>query len=403
MKFNQAKLSNGLTLIGEQRDSAVSAAIGFFVRTGARDETPEVSGVSHFLEHMMFKGTERRTALDINYELGSMGAQSNAFTSEENTVYYAMVLPEYFEKAQDLLSDMLRPKLNVEDFDMEKKVILDEIALYKDRPAHVLFESSMREHFVNHPAGNSVLGTTESIRALSQTQMKEYFDVRYSPNNITLAAAGNFDWELFVKQAEKLCGHWEPKVVHRERPAYRGEIRKKELRKPALHKAHVCLIANGPSAMDEERYEAQVLSCILGDGSGSRLYWDLIDKGLADAASIDNEEMDAVGLVYGYVSAPPERIEQVTDILKHIMESPLEFHAEDLERAKTKIRTRLVLQGESSLRRLLSIGLEWGYCQNYLPLEDEVRRFEKVTRQSIEKMLEKYSFRPETHVQLLSS
>ena len=401
LKFYETKLKNGLTVIGEQRESAVSAAVGFFVRTGARDESDEVSGVSHFLEHMMFKGTDKRTALDINYELGSMGAQSNAFTSEENTVYYAMVLPEYFENALELLSDMMRPKLDEGEFETEKKVILDEIALYKDRPSHVLFEAAMRQHFTGHPAGNSVLGTTESITALKQAQMKAYFDVRYAPNNIMLVAAGNFSWERLTELAEKYCGHWEPKEVGRVRIPRPPSTHSLELTKSPLNKSHVCLIADGPSATDPERFDAQVLTCILGDSSGSRLYWDLIDKGLADSASVDTDEMDSAGIVYGYVSAAPDRIDQVTEILRGVMETPLEFTDDDLERAKTKIRTRVVLQGESSLRRLLTVGLDWVYRGSYMTLEEDLKRYEAVSKGSIAKMLQKYSFKPVTHVRMV--
>ena len=143
MDFKKYTLENNLTLLGEVNPHAKSVALGFFVKTGARDETADVSGVSHFLEHMMFKGTEKRSALDVTYDLGNLGAQANAFTSEENTVYYASVLPEYFEDTLELLSDMLRPSLSQEEYDVEKKVILEEIALYQDHPMHILFEASM--------------------------------------------------------------------------------------------------------------------------------------------------------------------------------------------------------------------------------------------------------------------
>jgi predicted Zn-dependent peptidase len=142
--YKQTQLKNGLTVIGESNPANVSSAIGFFVRTGARDETPAESGLSHFLEHMMFKGTPTRSAIDINMALGNLGAQANAFTSEENTVYYAAVIPERFSEMQELLSDMLRPALDPNEFDMEKKVILEEIALYQDRPHFFLFENAFQ-------------------------------------------------------------------------------------------------------------------------------------------------------------------------------------------------------------------------------------------------------------------
>src|SRR5271155_4315444 len=135
MPFHSHKLANGLQVIGESSPSARSAALGFFVRTGSRDETPEVSGVSHFLEHMVFKGTPHRTADQVNREFDRIGADYNAFTSEENTVFHAAVLPEYLPRAIDILADILRPSLRAEDFDTEKKVIIEEIGMYDDQPA----------------------------------------------------------------------------------------------------------------------------------------------------------------------------------------------------------------------------------------------------------------------------
>src|SRR6059058_3107450 len=137
MPFHHHVLPNGLTIIGETSPSARSAAVGFFVRTGARDEGPDVSGVTHFLEHMVFKGTERRTALDVNRDFDRIGADYNAFTSEENTVFHAALLPEYLPQAVDILADILRPSLRADDFDMEKNVILEEIGMYDDMPAFV--------------------------------------------------------------------------------------------------------------------------------------------------------------------------------------------------------------------------------------------------------------------------
>jgi predicted Zn-dependent peptidase len=134
MPFHSQKLANGLQIIGETSPSARSVALGFFVRTGARDETPEVSGVTHFLEHMVFKGTPHRTALDVNLDFDRIGADYNAFTSEENTVFHAAVLPEYVPPAVDILADILRPSLRQEDFDMEKNVIIEEIGMYEDQP-----------------------------------------------------------------------------------------------------------------------------------------------------------------------------------------------------------------------------------------------------------------------------
>ncbi len=401
MKFSQHTLSNGLTIIGEQRASAVSVALGFFVRTGARDESAPVSGVSHFLEHMMFKGTAKRSALDITYEMGGIGAQANAYTSEENTVYYMAVLPEYFSNALELLSDMMRPSLTVEEFEVEKKVILEEIALYQDRPSFLLFEAALSEYFHNHPAGSSVLGTIESISALSAEQMRTYFNQRYTAPNIVLAVSGNFDWQELIEQAEQYCGAWPSQAAPRDTPVHLPTERTKTLYKKDIQRAHQCLIASGPSASDDSRYAAEVLTCILGDSSGSHAYWKLIDKGIADAASIDCDDLDGTGMVYGYLSSPPERLEQAGEILRSVMNSPDSYTDAELERAITKLGTRLVLQGESSMRRLMAIGLDWTYRKEYVPLEDELRRIKSVKRSDIASLLAVHDFKPKVSVSLL--
>src|ERR1035437_4621370 len=190
LTFKRVELKNGLEVVAEVNEGAQSAALGFMVKTGSRDEKAEVSGVSHFLEHMMFKGTARRNSQEVNEEFDAMGAKNNAFTSNEVTCYWAQVLPEFTPRALDLLADMLRPALRPDDFHMEKKVILEEIALYLDRPSHVLFEAVMADHFQKHPMANSVIGSKDSVGALTPEQMRTYFDSRYGPGNMVLAAAG---------------------------------------------------------------------------------------------------------------------------------------------------------------------------------------------------------------------
>src|SRR5215475_6402384 len=157
MPFHSHTLPNGLQLIGETSPSARSVALGFFVRTGSRDETPDVCGVTHFLEHMVFKGTPRRTAFDVNRDFDRIGADYNAFTSEENTVFYATVLPEYLPPAVDVLADILRPSLRDDDFNMEKNVIIEEIGMYEDQPTFCAYDNAKRAFFGDHLLGNSVL------------------------------------------------------------------------------------------------------------------------------------------------------------------------------------------------------------------------------------------------------
>src|SRR5260370_42614228 len=153
-------------------------ALGFFVRTGARDETPAESGVSHFREHRALKGTPRRSALEVNRDFSRIGADNNAFTSEENTVFHACFLPEYLPEAVDVLADILRPSLRGEDFDMEKKVILEEIGMYEDQPGFCAYDNAKRVHFADHRLGNSILGSVQSITDLQRDQMHAYFGRR---------------------------------------------------------------------------------------------------------------------------------------------------------------------------------------------------------------------------------
>ncbi len=389
--YKRTNLKNGLTIIGEMNRSNVSTAIGFFVKTGARDETTNESGVSHFLEHMMFKGTASRSALDINFALGNLGAQANAFTSEENTVYYAAVIPERFTEMQELLSDMVRPALDPNEFDTEKKVILEEIALYQDRPHFFLFESAFKDYFSTHPAGNSVLGSHDSVSALTHEQMRDYFNRRYSPSNIVLAATGNFDWDSFVTDAERYCGAWRGDYVPRTCTRYRGASKRRIFTKSNLNQAHAVLIAEGTSAQDDERYPMALLATMLGDSSGSRMYWELIHTGLAESAGVDSDERDGTGCFSAHVSTTPDRLEQVLEIAKRILSTPMDFTEHDLDRAKAKVISRIVLDGELPMGRLMALGLEWIYRQESTPLSAIIERLREVSRAEIEAALDRFT------------
>src|SRR5438105_2377592 len=211
LTFQQKQLSNGLDIVSEINPDSHSVALGLFVKTGARDESADINGVSHFLEHMMFKGSTKYGWEDVNRIFDEIGARYNAFTSQEMTAYYANVLPEFTERAVEHLSHLLRPAIRVEDFTTEKKVILEEIAMYLDDPGHRLYENLMESHFGNHPLSMSVLGTSASIQKLQQPQMAEYFNRRYGPGNMVLVATGKLDFNEIVRLAEKYMGAW-PRV-----------------------------------------------------------------------------------------------------------------------------------------------------------------------------------------------
>src|SRR5438067_11476266 len=218
LTFHHHQLSNGLDIIAEENPDSYSIALGLFVKTGARDEDPRLNGVSHFLEHMMFKGSEKYTWEDVNRIFDEIGAKYNAFTSQEMTAYYANVLPEFTERAVEHLAHLLRPAIRVEDFTTEKKVILEEIAMYLDDPGHRVYEKLMEVHFGNHPLSMSILGSAASIQKLQRDQMAEYFTRRYGPGNMVLAVTGRLDFEQIVGLAEKYMGVWPRVEAPRRQP-----------------------------------------------------------------------------------------------------------------------------------------------------------------------------------------
>src|SRR5579862_2595314 len=190
LSFKHRQLANGLDIIAEENPDSHSFAAGLFVKTGSRDEASNINGVSHFLEHMMFKGSSKYSWEDVNRIFDEMGARYNAFTTQEMTTYYANVIPEFTERTIEHLSHLLRPAIRTEDSTTEKKVILEEIAMYLDDPGHRLYEKLMDEHFAHHPLAMSVLGTADSITRLQRDEMANYFASRYGPGNMVLSVTG---------------------------------------------------------------------------------------------------------------------------------------------------------------------------------------------------------------------
>jgi len=386
-------LDNGLQVIGETSPSARSVALGFFVRTGSRDETREVSGVTHFLEHMVFKGTPRRSALEVNADFDQIGAQYNAFTSEEHTVFYAAILPEYLPRAVDILADILRPSLRAEDFEMEKKVIIEEIGMYEDQPMWSAYDHAKRIYFGDHPLGQSILGTVESVGALTRDQMHAYFQQRYVAPNITMVAAGKFDWPALVALIEKHCVGWDGHPAPRQgiREA-RGTGRVEVVARAKVTQEHVFLVSPGPAADAPLRYAADTLAMILGDDSGSRLYWALLDPGLAESADASFHEYEGTGSFYTSFSGEPGRTEaNLALVLDLLAQAQRDGVTEDeLRQAKNKILSRVVRGSERPMGRMQAIGMAWSYLHQYRNVDDELQAFEAVTRGDIRTVLDQY-------------
>jgi predicted Zn-dependent peptidase len=349
---------------------------------------------------MVFKGTATRTAEDVNRDFDVMGAQYNAFTSEENTVYYAAVLPEYQTAALELLGDILRPSLREEDFETEKQVIIEEIKMYEDQPPFGADDRCRALHFGRHPLGKSVLGTVDSIANLRVEAMRDYFRRRYSPRNITLAAAGKIDFDELVAVAARLCGHWEP--FEAQRTLERAEPHSEFLclEKATAAQSYVIQLANGPSGTDPDRYAAKILATVLGDDSGSRLYWELVDPGLAENAALGHSDYHGTGLYLTYMACTPEEtgdnLQQILDIYRAAESEGVT--AAELAQAKNKINSRVVLGSERPRGRLFNVGGNWLQRREYRTVKNDLDAVEAVTLADIEAVLKKYPLSVSTTV-----
>jgi predicted Zn-dependent peptidase len=393
VNFHHHVLNNGLQIIGETSPSARSVALGFFVRTGSRDETSEVAGVTHFLEHMVFKGTPRRTALDVNRDFDRIGAHYNAFTSEENTVFFAALLPEYLPQAVDILADILRPSLRGEDFDMEKNVIIEEIGMYEDQPTWSAYDNAKRLYFADHPLGNTILGTADSIRALKREQMQAYFERRYVAPNITVVAAGNFDWQSLIPLIEEHCGGWQAGPVGRQEiRETRGSRKLQTLTKDKVTQEHVFLLSPGPPAESPLRYAADTLALAIGDDSGSRYYWALVDPGLADSADCSFHDYEGAGAFYSSFTGEPAQTEENLEILLNVLRDVQRdgITEQELQQAKSKIGSRVVRGSERPMGRMQAIGMSWIYLHEYRTVDDDLKAFDVVSLQTIREVLDRY-------------
>jgi len=397
-EFREVTLSSGLRVAAEIDRRGYSAAFGYFVRSGSRNEVDSESGLSHFLEHMMFKGTDRRSAADVNRELDELGGQSNAYTSEEQTVCYATVLPKFQDRILDLLTDMLSPKLDADEFETERQVILEEIAKYEDQPPFGAFERAMEVHFGPRGLGRRVLGTPESIRAMTVTAMRDYFHRRYRPENIVLAASGNLDFDALVAQVEKQTVAWSA------RPSMETPTADKPDSIPVgialdhsividdANQAYHVRIAPGAGMTSEDRYATRVLASILGDEGGSRLFWDLIDTGRAEVATVWPQEFTDVGAWFTYLVCAPEDSDQnrqrIDDLFRQIASKGVQ--SEEFAQAINKATAGCIMLSEQPSNRLFGLGSRWLTCNEYISTDETLSRLRELDSASVSQAAAKY-------------
>lgn len=374
--FDYLRLPNGLQLLGEP-SPARSVALGVMVDAGARDEAPEQSGISHFLEHLAFKGDGRWDALSLNRAFDAMGAHYNAYTSHERTFYYGAVLAERRAELTDLLLSLMRPALDPAELETERKVVLEEIAMYQDRPAARAFERASERFYNGHPMGGQVLGTQRSVSAISAEQVRAYHASRYGTDRSLVVVTGAYDWDQVVDQVASLTADWRPGHGQRSHPAFTPRRGQESEEVAGVHRAHLCWYAPAPSIQDPERLAAALLARVLGDGDNGRLFWALVEPGLVDEASFFYDPADGLGTFQAYVSTDAERWPQVAEVVEEVFErfqdeGPTE---EEWARAQRGMATGVTLRAETPMGRLGSLADAWLDRGEVQPVQVAVQRW----------------------------
>lgn len=391
--FLETTLPNGLKIIGEHNPEALSVAMGFLARAGSRDEPIELSGVSHFLEHMLFKGSETLSAQQINHQFDALGANYNAFTSEEVTVYHAAVLKEHAPDLQHLLTELLKPAFRKEDFEMEKNVILEEIQMYQDDPISRLFDAAREQFWGSHPLGRNVLGSLESVGNLQVEAMQQHFHAFYAPNNLIFAVTGAFDWDQVVSQLAQETAEWTPSQVERAHPDFQPVFSEKRLKEKQLNRTSMALMAPGLAATNPNRIAMNVLVEVLG-GDNSRLHWALVHPGLADEASLSHVDGDGIGYLEGFLSASPRKAKKALEVFHQVLQEARSqgITETELARARNKLALQSALRFETPYNRLFHLGLEFLYTERYLSTEEAVQAILNVTLPEVQALLDQGMF-----------
>ena len=393
--FCETTLDNGLRIVAEHSGSAVTSAIGFFVKTGARDETAPLMGVSHFLEHMMFKGSDSISAEEVDLAFDDLGAEHNAFTSGEMTAFWGAGLPEVLVDIHDILATILRPALRQKDFDDEKKVIIEEIAMYDDQPFWVLYEHTMEHYYGKHPLGHRVLGTNETIHSMKREELLSYFNHRYSADNTIIAITGKLDFERMVDQIQSFAGTWERTGATREYDSFERNGGKVQQVIDDLNQHYIMMVMPSPSFQDERKYAAAALAAILGGGDGSRFHWSLVDSGLAEAASVSADASDGYGEQLAWAICDPSDADKVADIMRTEMERVVStLTTEDLVRVVAKAATSAAIGSEQPAGRMQRLGGMLTTGGAYISLEDELARIESLTLKDLESVADEFPWAP---------
>lgn len=397
-KVEQTVLPNGLVVMTEAMPHVRSVSVGIWIRTGARNEPEEWNGISHFIEHMVFKGTGRRSAEDIAREVDRVGGMLDAFTAKEMVCFNTRVLDEHLGTAFDVLADMVvDPQFPGEEIGREQSVIFEEIRMFEDNPEDLVHEMFSKTFWGPHPLGRPILGTRESVKRFDQATLFNWFRRWYVPNNMLITAAGHLSHQQLLDL-----------VVPRFGGRVRGEHRRSDLvpvprskivsrSKRELEQVHVCVGMPSCSLTDPRRYAVAVLNNMLGSGMSSRLFQNIREKqGLAYSVFSEANHYRDSGLFCVYAGTSLKNLEQllasVTAEFRNLRETPVS--REELLRSKANLKGATLLAHESSAARMGDLARQYLYFGRYIPPEEHIRRMEALTREEVQKMACEV-FRPE--------
>ncbi len=367
-------LKSGIRLVTESMSEVASASVGVWVGTGSRDETPTEAGISHFLEHLLFKGTKERTARDIAEAVDAVGGDMNAYTTKEYTTFYVRALSEHLELSLDILCDILRePALRVDDVDAERQVILEEVLMHLDEPSDVVQERFGEAVFPDHPLGREVLGIPEVIETVSVPAIRSFFDHHYLPSNMVVAAAGDVEHEAVAAEIERrFVGRQGGQAPSRSSPGDRLVPVSVERRE--TEQVQLVVGSRGPARRSPDRFSLAVLNHALGGGLSSRLFQEIREtRGLAYSIGSDRLAYEDAGALAVSVGTAPENATEVLRLITRELDQLRDggVSERELEVAKGHLRADLLLSLEDSGARMARIGAS-------LLLDDEVLSVEEL-------------------------
>ncbi len=387
--YDLTQLDNGLRIITETMPSLRSVALGCWVDTGTRDENGNEAGVSHFLEHLLFKGSEELSARVVNETLDGIGAESNAFTSKEMTCYWTRLLDQELPTGLDVLAEIIqRPAFRINEIDSERQVVVEEINMNEDDPTDVVFENFSRAVFSGHALERPVLGTRESIRGMSRDDIHGYWKRRYGAGSVVVAAAGSVDHEALVEMVEERFGDWAGDRVDHEMVANsvspRVNVTPRE-----TEQAHLVLGGPGLNRTDERRWAFEVLNHVMGSGMSSRLFREVREeRGLAYAVygfKLAYSDNGAWGV---HVGTTPNQTDTALNVIRDELATVVEFGItqDELDRAKGSMRGGLALSLEDSNSRMVRLGRDELYGMPHLSMDERLDKLEAVTLDEIKQV-----------------